>query len=73
MIFGRGVLSMKQVMSSVKKKAVEKQRTAVLRLEMDYELAMLFEAMGENNENKKKESKEKLEKIRQELLNLKAL
>jgi hypothetical protein len=70
---GRGVLSMKQVMNSVKKKAVEKQRTAVLRLEMDYELATLFEAMGEKNEKKKRESKEKLEKIRQELLNLKAL
>ena len=43
---------MKQVMNSVKK-AVEKERTAVLRMEMDYELAILFEAMGENNENKK--------------------
>ncbi|WP_394232665.1 hypothetical protein [Niallia oryzisoli] len=64
---------MKQVMNSVKKKAIEKERKAVLRLEMDYELAVLFEAMGENNENKKKESKERLERIRQELLILKAL
>ena len=40
---------------------------------MDYELAILFEAMGENNENLKSESKERLEKIRQELLTLKAL
>lgn len=64
---------MKQVMNSVKKKAIEKERKAVLRLEMDYELAVLFEAMGENNENKKKESKERLERIRQELLTLKAL
>ncbi|WP_071395480.1 hypothetical protein [Bacillus tuaregi] len=64
---------MKQVMNSVKKKAIEKERKAVLRLEMDYELAVLFEAMGENNENKKKESKARLEKIRQELLTLKAL
>ncbi|WP_338451911.1 hypothetical protein R4Z09_08590 [Niallia oryzisoli] len=64
---------MKQVMNSVKKKAIEKERKAVLRLEMDYELAVLFEAMGENNENKKKESKERLEIIRQELLTLKAL
>lgn len=64
---------MKQVMNSVKKKAIEKERKAVLKLEMDYELAVLFEAMGENNESKKRESKERLEKIRQELLTLKAL
>jgi len=64
---------MKQVMNSVKKKAIEKERKAVLKLEMDYELAVLFEAMGENNENKKRESKERLERIRQELLTLKAL
>jgi hypothetical protein len=64
---------MKQVMNSVKKKAIEKERKAVLRMEMDYELAVLFEAMGDNNENKKKESKKRLEMIRQELLTLKAL
>jgi hypothetical protein len=64
---------MKQVMNSIKKKAIEKERKAVLRMEMDYELAVLFEAMGDNNENKKKESKQRLEMIRQELLTLKAL
>ena len=64
---------MKQVMNSIKKKAIEKERKAVLRMEMDYELAVLFEAMGDNNENKKKESKKRLEMIRQELLTLKAL
>jgi hypothetical protein len=64
---------MEQVMSLVKKKAIEKERKAVLRMEMDYELAVLFEAMGENNEMKKNKSKEKLEEIRQELLTLKAL
>jgi hypothetical protein len=64
---------MKQVMNSIKTKAIEKERTAILRMEMDYELAVLFEAMGENNEKKKSKSKEKLEKIRQELLTLKAL
>ncbi|HEY4551162.1 MAG TPA: hypothetical protein VIG98_12905 [Bacillus sp. (in: firmicutes)] len=64
---------MKQLINSVKKASVEKERTAILRLEMDYELAILFEAMGENNENQKSESKERLEKIRQELLTLKAL
>ena len=64
---------MKQLINSVKEESLEKERTAILRLEMDYELTILFEAMGENNENQKSESKEKLEKIRQELLTLKAL
>jgi hypothetical protein len=64
---------MKQVMNSIKIKAIERERKAILRLEMDYELAVLYEAMGENNEFKKTKSKEKLEKIRQELLTLKAL
>lgn len=73
LIFLKGVLSLKQVMNSVKKKAFEKERKAVLRMEMDYELAVLFEAMGENNEIKKNQSKERLEKIREELLILKAL
>lgn len=60
-------------MNSIKGKAIENERKAILRMEMDYELAVLFEAMGENNEMKKNKSKEKLEKIRQELLTLKAL
>lgn len=64
---------MKQLINSTRKKSGEKERTAVLRLEMDYELATLFEAITEKNEVKKKECKKKLENIRQELLRLKAL
>ena len=64
---------MKQLMNTSLKKASEKERTAVLRLEMDYELATLFEAIEENDEKKMKDCKQKLEKIRQELLRLKAL
>ncbi|WP_110929287.1 hypothetical protein [Bacillus massiliglaciei] len=65
---------MKQVMNqALKAKEVEKHRAAVLRMEMDYELATLFEAIGEDNENKKTQCKKKLEKIRVELLKLKAL
>jgi len=60
-------------MNTSLKKAGEKERTAVLRLELDYELAVLFEAIEEKNERKMKECKQKLEKIRQELLRLKAL
>lgn len=64
---------MKQLMNTTLKKAGDKERTAVLRLEMDYELATLFEAIEDKNEKKMKECKQKLEKIRQELLRLKAL
>ncbi|AND39227.1 MULTISPECIES: hypothetical protein [Cytobacillus] len=64
---------MKQLMNTVKKKNGDRERTAVLRLEMDYELATLFDAMSERNEDLQKQSKLKLEKIRQELLRLKAL
>ncbi|MCM3726099.1 hypothetical protein M3226_10425 [Neobacillus cucumis] len=63
---------MKQLMNTSLKKATEKERTAVLRLEMDYELATLFEAIEDKNEKKMKECKQKLEKIRLELLRLKA-
>lgn len=64
---------MKQLMNSVKHKEEERERKAVLRMEMDYELATLFEAMNDQNEDLKIVSKQKLEKIRQELLKLKAL
>lgn len=63
----------KQLMNLAKTKKVEREKRAVLRLEMDYELATLFDAMNEKNEMQKKESKQKLERIRQELLRLKAL
>jgi hypothetical protein len=64
---------MRQVMNTSRKKPSEKEKSAVLRLEMDYELAVLFEAMTENNGEKMKSCKQKLEKIRQELIRLKAL
>ncbi|MBT2641110.1 MULTISPECIES: hypothetical protein [Bacillaceae] len=64
---------MKQLINSTRKRNGELQRTAVLRLEMDYELATLFDAMSESDKPKMKECKQKLERIRQELLRLKAL
>jgi len=60
---------MKKMMNGVKRIDGEK-RMAVLRLELDYELATLYEAMVENDEEKKKECKRKLEKLRQELIRL---
>ncbi|MDQ0155861.1 hypothetical protein [Robertmurraya andreesenii] len=64
---------MKQLMNTLRKRDFEKERKAVLRMEMDYELLTLFDAMMEKNEIQKAKSKEKLEKIRTELLRLKAL
>ncbi len=64
---------LKQLMNTSLKKTGDKERTAVLKLEMDYELATLFEAIEENNAKKMKDCKQKLEKIRQELVRLKAL
>lgn len=64
---------MKQLMNTLKKRDYEKERKAVLRLEMDYELLTLFDAMNEKNEKQKLKSKQKLEKIRTELLRLNAL
>jgi hypothetical protein len=64
---------MKQLMNHSRKKAAVKEKTAVLRLEMDYELATLFDAMVEKNEEQKIKSKNKLEKIRQELVSLQSL
>lgn len=69
----KGEEKVKQLMNTSLKKPGEKERTAVLRLEMDYELATLFEAIEEKDEKKIRQCKQKLEKIRQELLRLKAL
>ncbi|TYR79899.1 hypothetical protein FZC66_12210 [Priestia megaterium] len=60
---------MKQVVNMYKKNDRHK-RLGVIRLELDYELATLYEAMVENNEEKKKQCKRKLEKLRQEMISL---
>jgi hypothetical protein len=60
-------------MSSTRKKDIRQQRLAVLRLEMDYELAVLFEALQDQNQEVQKKSKDKLTKIRDEMVKLQAL
>jgi hypothetical protein len=47
-------------------------RMGVIKLELDYELATLFEAMQENDEAKKTETKRKLERLRKEWIKLQA-
>lgn len=64
---------LKQLVNSNRKKSILNERAAVLRLELDYELATLFEAMGEKNDAKQKDCKQKLERIRNELIRLKVL
>ncbi|MFC7784524.1 MULTISPECIES: hypothetical protein [unclassified Rossellomorea] len=64
---------MKQVMNTSKKRDVQQQRMNVLRLEMDYELAVLFEAIQTKNKDTQTKSKQKLMSIREELMKMKAL
>lgn len=62
---------LKQVINDLKRKDGEK-RLAVLRLEVDYELATLYDAMIENDEVKKAECKKKLQKLSKEITKLEA-
>ncbi|GIN91514.1 hypothetical protein J6TS1_04180 [Siminovitchia terrae] len=64
---------MKQVVNTYRKKVVDQQKLAVLHLELNYELAVLFDAMQENNEEMKAKAKRKLERIRAELIKMQAL
>ena len=66
-------MAMKQVMNTSKKRDVQQQRMNVLRLEMDYELAVLFEAIQTKNTETQIKSKQKLMSIREELMKMKAL
>lgn len=62
---------MNQVMQTLKRKDAEK-RIPVLRLEIDYELVTLHDAMLVEDEEAIKQSKENLQKLRQEMLRLEA-
>ncbi|WP_456275643.1 hypothetical protein [Bacillus sp. AK128] len=57
---------MKQVLNTLKK-AEAARRISVLRLEIDYELATLYDAMTNKDTKLKAECKRKLEKLRQEM------
>ncbi|KAA0548084.1 hypothetical protein FZW96_10155 [Bacillus sp. BGMRC 2118] len=62
---------MKQVLHDKKKTEAEK-RKPVLRLEVDYELATLYDALLIKDAKKIVECKRKLEKLRQEMIRLDA-
>ncbi|KGX85105.1 hypothetical protein [Pontibacillus marinus] len=60
---------MKRVIDALREKEVM-ERLPVVRMEIDYELMMLHEAMKNEDEDQKVQSKERLEKLRNELLQL---
>ncbi|WP_243385220.1 hypothetical protein [Bacillus kexueae] len=60
---------MKQVVRG-NQKFDKQKKINIIRLELDYELATLFDAMEEKNEDKKKQCIKKLEKLRNEWLRL---
>ncbi|WP_342559304.1 hypothetical protein [Metasolibacillus sp. FSL K6-0083] len=63
---------MKQMIKIIRKVDVEKQYEYILRLELDYELASLFEAMQVKNEKEMDQSKKRLKEIQEELESLHA-
>jgi hypothetical protein len=66
-----GGKKMRQVINALKRTDAEK-RIPVLRLELDYELATLYDAMMDNDKQKKEECVQKLEVLRLEMIRLEA-
>lgn len=66
-------MTMKQVVHIVRKEDVEKKLINGLKLELDYELASLFDAMEMKNDAEMIKSKNRLAEIHQELEVLHAL
>lgn len=62
---------MKQIVKTTGQKEYD-NRIGVLKLELDYELATLYDAMSLNDEAKKNECKRKLERLRKEWIRLNA-
>ena len=58
---------MKQMIKIIRKVDIEKQYEQLLQLELDYELASLFDAMQLNNERDMSKSKQRLKEIQEEL------
>ena len=60
---------MEQVLQNLKK-TITKRQIAVVRLEIDYELAALHDAMKGNDPYGVVQTKERLKQLRQELIRL---
>ncbi|OCS90937.1 hypothetical protein [Caryophanon latum] len=63
---------MKQIVKIIRKVDIEKQYEQVLRLELDYELASLYDAMNSGDEIQKAKSKKRLAEIQKELEGMRA-
>ncbi|MFS0878056.1 hypothetical protein [Solibacillus isronensis] len=63
---------MKEIIKIIRKVDIEKQYEEILMLEMDYELATLFDAMQINDTLQIDQSKGRLTEITQELKGLNA-
>lgn len=63
---------MKQMIKIIRKVDIEKQYEHILSLELDYELATLFEAMKIGNTVDMEKSKKRLKEIQEELESLHA-
>lgn len=64
---------MRQVVHIIRKNDLEKEKIQTLKLELDYELATLFDAMTDESEDAINKSKERLKEIHQQLGELNAL
>jgi len=64
---------MRQVVHIIRKENMEKEKIQTLKMELDYELATLFDAMTSKNEKEISDSKTRLAEIHQLLEELNAL
>lgn len=63
---------MRQMVKIIRKVDVEKQLAHMLNLELDYELASLYEAMQKDNKEEIVKSKKRLHEIHDELESIQA-
>ncbi|WP_313891421.1 hypothetical protein [Psychrobacillus sp.] len=64
---------MRQIVHIIRKNDVEKEKIQTLKLELDYQLASLFDAMNSKNEKEIHDTKQRLIEIHQLLEELNAL
>lgn len=64
---------MRQVVHIIRKEDLEKEKIQTLKMELDYELATLYDAMTTNNEKEINGSKNRLAEIHKLLEELNAL
>lgn len=67
------MLAMRQMVQIIRKADVEKEYVELLKLELDYELASLYDAMQRSEESEIETSKKRLNEIHAELEALHAL